>query len=507
MILSFFSLLLVASASILATLLLFRRKSSHKLPLPPSPKSDPIIGHARKIPSVDEHLVYAKLSKELNSDIISFTSLGQVFIILNSAKAANELLDRRSAKYSDRPELPIFLYSSLTDWTKNTGFVRYGERWRSQRRMSHAVLHKNASTQFWPLITRHSRLTMQRLIANPDNFVKEFRRMSGSTVLSAVYGYEVSSADDPLVKIVETAMAHVSEASVPGNFYVNTIPWLRFFPSWFPGTEWKQKTKEWSTELHDMVNAPFDWTKEQIAKGVARPSTVKSLLYELENSPNTPDDLAEDIDRIKWATAASDTSAATAVVFILAMTLYPEIQAKAQAEIDQVVGGNRLPEMEDRASLPYLECVLKEVLRWQTVVPLGVPHTGIEDGEYAGYRIPKGAAVFSNIWAMSNDSSIYPNPEIFNPDRFLDPSVPYPRTFGFGRRSCPGIHMAESALFMNMTSLLAIFNISPIRDDQGHDIPPRVEMRTNVLVSHPAEFKCSIKPRSQQAVKVLDSSV
>ncbi|QRV86908.1 cytochrome P450 family protein [Ceratobasidium sp. AG-Ba] len=301
--------------------------------------------------------------------------------------------------------------------------------------------------------------------------------MSGSTVLSTVYGYEVTSADDPLVKIVETAMAHISEASIPGNFYVNTIPWLRFFPSWFPGTEWKQKTKEWSAELHEMINAPFNWTKEQIAQGVARPSMLNALLYELENNPNMADDLEEATDRIKWTTAASDTSASTAVVFILAMTLYPEVQARAQAEIDQVVGSNRLPEMEDRASLPYLECVLKEVLRWQTVVPLGVGHACMEDDEYAGYRIPEGAAV-----AMNNDSSIYPNPEIFDPDRFLDPSVPNSRAFGFGRRSCPGIHMAESALFINMASLLAIFNISPARDDQGNAILPRAEMETNVLV-------------------------
>ncbi|QRV86904.1 cytochrome P450 family protein [Ceratobasidium sp. AG-Ba] len=387
------SLLLAASASILATLLVYRRKSSHKLPLPPSPKSDPIIGHVRKIPSVDEHLVYTKLSKELNSDIISFTALGQVFIILNSATAAHELLDRRSAKYSDRPELPIFSYSSLVDWTRNTGFIRYGERWRSQRRMSHAVLHKNASTQFWPLITRHSRLTMQRLVANPDNFFNEFRRMSGSTVLSAVYGYEVTSADDPLVKIVETAVAHLSEAGIPGNFYVNVIPWLRFFPSWFPGTGWKQTAEQWRAEMDEMVNVPFDWAKEQIAQGVARPSMIKTLLHELEKGPNTPGDVKEAMDRIKWTTAASDTSAATAVVFILAMTLYPEVQAQAQAEIDQVVGTNRLPEMEDRASLPYLECVLKEVLRWQTVVPLGVAHACMEDDEFAGYRIPEGAAV------------------------------------------------------------------------------------------------------------------
>ncbi|KAG8768621.1 cytochrome c oxidase subunit 2 [Ceratobasidium sp. 428] len=75
------------------------------------------------------------------------------------------------------------------------------------------------------------------------------------------------------------------------------------------------------------------------------------------------------------------------------MALYPEVQVKAQAEVDRVIGKDRLPEMSDRASLPYVECVLKEVLRWQSVVPLGIPHACMEEDEYKGYRIPKGATV------------------------------------------------------------------------------------------------------------------
>ncbi|KAG8685209.1 hypothetical protein FRC09_014892, partial [Ceratobasidium sp. 395] len=202
-----FELLLDISILILAlAFLCFRLRScGRQLPLPPSPNSDPIIGHLRVLPTSNEHLVYARLSDELHSDIVSLTVLGKTIIILNSAEAAHDLLDRRSAIYSDR-----------VDWSRITGLLRYGERWRSQRRMTHASLHKTASVQFWPLIVKQSRLALHRLLTNPDNFFKEFRRMSGATLLSAVYGYEVTSAHDPLVEVVENALNHMCEAAVPG---------------------------------------------------------------------------------------------------------------------------------------------------------------------------------------------------------------------------------------------------------------------------------------------------
>ncbi|QRV86899.1 cytochrome P450 family protein [Ceratobasidium sp. AG-Ba] len=332
-------------------------------------------------------------------------------------------------------------------------------------------------------------------------------RMSGTTILSAVYGYEVTSSSDPLVEIVETAVNHISQAAIPGNFYVNVIPWLRFVPEWFPGTKWKQTVNLWRAEKNEMVNAPFEWTRKHMEQGTAPPSVLKTLLSEVENRALPKCDLVEQLDRVKWTVGtlfgefrllAEDTTVAITLVFILAMTLYPDVQARAQAEIDRVVGRDRLPEMEDRDSLPYIGCVLKEVLRWQPVVPLGGPRASIKDDEYASYRIPKGATM-----AMSYDSSVYRNPQEFNPDRFLDPNTPSAPTFGFGRRSCPGVHMAESALFINMCNLLAVFNISAPCDDEGNPILPSVKMKTTAVISHPAEFECLIKPRSQKAVELL----
>ena len=84
--------------------------------------------------------------------------------------------------------------------------------------------------------------------------------------------------------------------------------------------------------------------------------------------------------------------------FFLAMAMHPAVQQKAQEELDRVVGGDRLPDFDDRNSLPYVNALLKEVLRWHIVLPLGVPHRATADDEYNGYFIPKGTIVFSNIW-------------------------------------------------------------------------------------------------------------
>ena len=82
------------------------------------------------------------------------------------------------------------------------------------------------------------------------------------------------------------------------------------------------------------------------------------------------------------------------------MAAHPEVQKRAQAELDAVVGPNRLPEFEDQDSLPYICALTKELLRWRTVVPLSIPHRSMQDDEYRGYLIPKGSLVFSNLWSV-----------------------------------------------------------------------------------------------------------
>ena len=127
--------------------------------------------------------------------------------------------------------------------------------------------------------------------------------------------------------------------------------------------------------------------------------------------------------------------------FFLTMVLNPKVMQKAQEELDRVVGKGRLPDFSDKDDLPYIDAVVKELLRWNPPLPIGLPYRVTQDDIYRGYFIPAGATVIQNAWAVCRDPEMYPDPEVFNPDRFLkdgkiNPLVfnPEDRIFGSGRR-------------------------------------------------------------------------
>ncbi|KAG8765353.1 hypothetical protein FRC12_007526 [Ceratobasidium sp. 428] len=127
---------------------------------------------------------------------------------------------------------------------------------------------------------------------------------------------------------------------------------------------------------------------------------------------------------------------------------------------------------------------------------MGMPHRTTQDDIYRGYLIPKGTTVLGNVWAVTRDPDVYPDPETFNPDRYYNQPAPPAPGFGWGRRICPGQHIVEGTLFVAIASLLAAFTISKARDENGEEIVPTASAKENSMVYHPAPFKCDIKPRS-----------
>lgn len=170
--------------------------------------------------------------------------------------------------------------------------------------------------------------------------------------------------------------------------------------------------------------------------------------------------------------------------FVLVMALYPEIQRQAQAEIDRVIGPSRLPKMADREDLQYVAATIKETLRWGTVSPLALPRSAAREDVVMGYRIPKGCLVFTNIWGMLHDESVYPDPEKFDPSRFVgEKQQPDPRelAFGRGRRVCPGQYIAEASVFIQVASLLATFDIRRGFDDANLQCKPDIGFTTAIV--------------------------
>jgi cytochrome P450 len=189
------------------------------------------------------------------------------------------------------------------------------------------------------------------------------------------------------------------------------------------------------------------------------------------------------------------------LTFIGLMAQHPSIQNRVYEEIVSVVGTTRLPELRDQANLRYLDCVISEVHRFNPSIPL-VTHSNIEEEIYEGSRIPKKSWIMANVWsvffgkyfhsliscrAMLHDENEYPDPDKFYPDRFLLSecnSVPRdPRTlvYGFGRRICPGMHLANSFLFLVVSRIIALYGLRGSPGANESDSARPLEFKTALV--------------------------
>jgi hypothetical protein len=191
---------------------------------------------------------------------------------------------------------------------------------------------------------------------------------------------------------------------------------VRFIPAWFPGADFKrigQRSKEAFTAFG---GKPYNLVKQQMAQGSFQPSYLSKLLEAEDAEPGSEREFV-----IKWSAASmyaggADTvramirihhisepkltwaqTVSTMSCFFLAMSLNPEVQKKAQEEIDRVIR-SRLPTFADRDNLPYINAMVKELLRWHPVVPSNLTHVSTHDDTCQGYLIPKGSIIIANIW-------------------------------------------------------------------------------------------------------------
>jgi len=491
-------------ALLMLTLALIKKVfTKRSAPLPPGPTKLPLLENLFDMPSSEEWFTFADWGKKWG-DITAVSVFGQHMIIVNSAKVAMEMLDKKSTIYSDRPVMQMG--GELVGWKNTLVLIPYGDRFRNYRKLFHKVIGSHsAMSNFHPIEEKETHRFLKRTLENPQALANHVRRTAGAVILRISHGYEISEAEDPFVTIADEATEQFSLSTAPGGFIVNLIPALRHVPDWFPGTGWKRTASSWADTLARMADGPHQFVKQQMANGTAAVSFTSRLLEE-------PDLTAEREHDIKWSAASlysggADTTVSSIYAFFLAMVLHPEVQRKAQKELDDVVGRDRLPRFSDREDLPYINALVLEVLRWHTVTPTGVPHCVTEDNIHDGYLIPKGALVITNIWQMSHDPNTYSDPFVFKPERFLGPKPeqdPREFCFGFGRRICPGRMLADASLFISCAMSLAVFDISKYSKN-GTTLEVKHEQTTGTI-SHVKPYQCSITPRSQRAVELINAN-
>ncbi|CAK5271218.1 unnamed protein product [Mycena citricolor] len=398
-------------------------------------------------------------------------------------------------------------------WGDILSFLPYGKRHTRHRQQHHNLLARKSCPAFYPVQTREARKLVRNLLhASGDQQHAALSRFSTAIITDILTGHEIVSDDDYFVRLAEQLYESFCVTGPPGGTLIDLFPLLRFFPDWVPGTYYARVAREWQDQVRAVYEYPVKYVQDAEASGTAQPSF---LLSKLQNRGVSEEEEDLDLDELRadaltiFVTGQATTSSIL-TVFLLAMVLYPESQRRAQEEILHVLGADQIPAYEDRAKLPFVECVIQETLRWNPIVPLGVPHRLIQDDVYRGMLIPAGTTVYANIRAMSRDESVYHDPEAFQPERFLprpegrgEPR--FASAFGFGRRLCTGNELASNSIWIAAATLLATCNIKNALDAAGRVIVPSTAM-TDGIDCHPEHFPFAIEARSGLAA-LLDEEM
>ncbi|KAF4982478.1 hypothetical protein FZEAL_1903 [Fusarium zealandicum] len=502
---------ITALAVILFYYRFFRKSSSQNLP--PGPKPLPLVGNIRDLPSGDvpEYKHWIKF-KETYGPISSITVLGSTLVQVHDVQAARELLDHKSTKTSSRPSSDFAI--DLCGFGVLLPTITYNSTFRLHRKLIHQQLGTKAiAGRFHEIQDIESRRFLLRVLNDPDNLTTHIKTEASAIILRITYGYCIEPEKaDPLVGLIERMMDHFSAAFVPLSWPCDIFPILKHLPDNFPGASFKKTANKWRAVKDLAADTPYSFVENQLASGTSRPSYVGALIESTGRDTKDGRPSKVDEDAIKNTAAiiyggGADTSVSTLTSFILAMIVFPDVQRKAQEEIDNVIGSARLPVFQDREKLPYVNALLQETLRWMPVVPVGTTHVADEDMSYNGYHIPKGAYLMPAIWWFLHDPQTYPDPEAFEPARYLEPrNEPDPgnHAFGYGRRICPGRYLAEDSLFITISRVLAAFDVRRAVDAQGKEIEVEIAA-TGGLISHPKKFAYDIKPRSAKHVDMIRS--
>ena len=444
---------------LLAVLYLWDRRRDAGLP--PGPARVPFVGNLLQLPQKDPWRVYQQWSK-IYGPIFSMRLGLNTVIMLGNAKTADDLLNKRSNIYSSRPR--TVMGGEVVSKGFRTLLQPYGPKWRDHQRIHGAFLNVNEFKKYTILQDIESKqLIYDMLSATPTSFVEIFHRYAASLIYSLTYGKRLERTGEPEAEEINAVMEAFLTAARPGTWIVDALPILNKLPGWLaPWKAYVEKLHDFESKI-DMKNldrglkssSSWNWSKEAMAVKQADHLSKKEMSY---------------IVGVIFE-AGSDTTSMSLEVFVLAAVKYPEFVEKAQKEIDDAMGSDvdRVPSFEDVGKLPYLQAVVKEVLRWRPVSAGGIPHAVTQDDEYMGYKIPAGATIIGNHWSIHLDDQVYDEPYRFYPDRWIkDPGLPL-KPFGFGRRVCTGQHIAKNSLTINIARLLWGFTL----DSQPINQPAR----------------------------------
>ncbi|OBZ79897.1 O-methylsterigmatocystin oxidoreductase [Grifola frondosa] len=417
-----------------------------------APKAFPSWEISIKFPEPNLGLTFMKCLKNLHlpdisnpdsdvpaGEICCYHVLGRTIIVLNSVQAVDAFFTKRSSSYTDKPAPKMAeLWAVFSGLSSTLPFMALGTRFSNARKQFHFELNPRALRNYDADIEEASRRLVQGFAAEAG-----CRRLDELIDKQMSTGYGGDGDDDSLLSSIKRISIFGSDVLGGSYALLDRLPFLCYLPRWLPGLETLKVAHYWRRQVSQLAETTMRLARDSL-------KSASSTSSYMGNAFGRTEDYAElDNDEFKLV-ALTMTAGGMLIVqsamltFLFAMSRFPEVQRRAQAELSSVIGRGRLPAMADRHDLPYINALVLEVLRWIPVAPLGkrlnfptllyqtsctialyfskVSRNVTEDDEYMGYRIPKGAILIANQWAVSRDPAIYEEADCFRPERFLHQS-------------------------------------------------------------------------------------
>ncbi|KAL5113637.1 hypothetical protein ACEQ8H_008476 [Pleosporales sp. CAS-2024a] len=485
----------------------YSKLSTRPVGYPPGPKTRPFLGNLHQIPISHPEFKLADFARQFGG-IVGLKFGNQNVVVLSQWKAVWDLVELRGAKYSSRPSIPPA--DIVAPKGEHPALNVYGDMWRQQRKLLMEFLGREPTEKMKPLQDAESTQMIYDLMHAPELFEKHVNRSFGSVILASVYGKRgetmaPGSSLDTFYTVMERWTNSVGQTSYPP---LKSFPFLAAVPDWLtPWQGWKSQALYVRDAQEKVYGGLVKEARADILRG-KRSGCFLATVLKTHAKEHFNDKFLFHLTGVLLEGGA-ETSAASTLIFIMAMAQFPHMLAKAQEEVDRVCGGaSRMPSRDDMANLPYITACMLEVLRWRPIAPLGIAHNTTADDSYGSYTIPNDTDVIINVWSINHDESFYDDPHMFDPDRYMrDALGRSPRamaqdvrhrkinyTFGAGRRVCPGQKFAENSMMMHFAKLVWAFDMKPtgrLPWDHWHGW-------TEGLVTKPVDLKVKLDLRSDR---------
>nr|WET52768.1 cytochrome P450 76BK1 [Ajuga reptans] len=456
------TVVIAASLILLAYYYLTPQKSVKKLP--PGPYPLPIIGNIFQLGDKPNRSITKLAQKYGPLMSLRFGSL--LTVVVSSPEMAREVLQRFDHVFSSR--FIADAWEAYDHHTISVAFLPVGDRWRRMRKVFREVMLSTPRLD-------GGQAVRQRMMKNLYDHLHECSK-SGHVVnigeaafITTLNLTSVTLFSGEVINFDVNAKTEFKEifgslTSVSGKPNLSDyFPWLKPFD--VQGL--KRKMKIHLGQLLGMFDGIID---ERLKERRESPNSSKRndmLDTLLDFSEDKENELSmNDVKHVlvDLFVAGSDTTSSTTEWAVTELLLHPDKLAKAKQELKYVLGDKKQVEESDIPKLPYMEAVLKEVFRLHPVGPFLIPRRIEENAQVNGYFIPKHTQIFVNVWAIQRDEKLWPNPEAFEPERFLKNNIDYKGQdfellpFGSGRRVCPGIPLAHRMLHMMVGTFIHHFD-------------------------------------------------